>query len=83
MDLFQELTNNFFFFIGTNVIESEDHVLMIASKLKEIFRKFNKPFVFKVSFDKANRSSLESYRGVDIIKALSIFVKLKIWVFIF
>ena len=77
MDLYQKLANNFFFFIGTNVIESEDHVLMIASKLKEIFRKFNKPFIFKVSFDKANRSSLESYRGVDIEKALPIFEKLR------
>lgn len=77
MELYNKLKNNFFFMIGTNVIEAEEHTLMIASKLKQIFNKFNKPFIFKVSWDKANRSSMESYRGVDINMAINVFKKLK------
>ena len=61
---YKNLCNNFFIIAGPNVIESEEHVVIMAQKLKNIFDKYNTNFIFKVSFDKANRSSLNSYRGL-------------------
>ena len=58
---------------GPCQIESKDHCYMIASKIKEITNKLNIGFIFKSSFDKANRTSLKSKRGVGLDKSLSIF----------
>lgn len=66
-----------FIMIGPNVIESEEHVLYMAKSLKNIFSKFNITFVFKVSFDKANRTSLNSYRGVSFEEGKRILQKVK------
>jgi len=74
---FDFLNKKFFIMCGPNVIESENHTLMMATKLKEIFSNYNVNFIFKVSFDKANRSSLKSYRGVDFEEGLRILKKIK------
>ncbi len=57
---------------GPCVIESEDHVHMLASELATIAKRLNAPFVLKASFDKANRSSVNSYRGPGIKEGLRI-----------
>lgn len=66
-----------FIICGPNVIESEEHTYNMAKMLKEIFLKYNITFIFKTSFDKANRSSLNSYRGLGFDKGLSILKKIK------
>ena len=71
------LQNKFFVIAGPNVIESEDHVLKMATSLKEIFSNYDVNFIFKVSFDKANRSSLNSYRGLGFEEGLRILKKVK------
>ena len=48
---------------GPDVIESEDHALGMARRLRSIADERGVPLVFKASFDKANRTSIESYRG--------------------
>jgi 2-dehydro-3-deoxyphosphooctonate aldolase (KDO 8-P synthase) len=58
---------------GPCQIESKDHSHMIASKIKEITSKLKIGFIFKSSFDKANRTSLNSKRGVGLDKSFSIF----------
>ena len=62
---------------GLNVLEDEDMALDVAEKLKEITTKHNIPFVFKASFDKANRSSIDSYRGPGIEAGKKIFKSIK------
>lgn len=74
---YQNLKNNFFIIAGPNVIESEEHVLFMAKSLKEIFSKYKVQFIFKTSFDKANRSSLGSYRGVSLEEGLRILKRVK------
>ena len=70
-------TNELILISGPCVIESENHCLMMAEKIAEICLKTNINFVFKSSFDKANRSSINSSRGVSIEKAEKIFDKIK------
>ena len=55
---------------GPCVIENENHSLMLAEKINSICEKLKINFIFKSSFDKANRSSIESKRGVGINEAL-------------
>ena len=62
---------------GLNVLEDEDMALDVAEKLKEITTKHNIPFVFKASFDKANRSSIDSYRGPGLKAGKKIFESIK------
>ena len=62
---------------GLNVLEDEDMALDVAEKLKEITTKHNIPFVFKASFDKANRSSIDSYRGPGLEVGKKIFESIK------
>ena len=71
------LKQKFFVIAGPNVIESEEHVLFMAKKLKNIFDRYDINFIFKVSFDKANRSSLKSYRGLGFEEGLKILKKVK------
>ncbi len=66
-----------FLIAGPCVIESEKIVLDIAERLKRISEKFNIEIIFKASFDKANRSSINSYRGVDIDTGMYILNKVK------
>ena len=62
---------------GPCVIESEQHSLMMAEKITNICQKLNVKFIYKSSFDKANRSSINSERGISIIEADKIFKKIK------
>lgn len=62
---------------GPCVIESEEHTLRCAEKLKEIAAKLNINFIFKASYDKANRSSITTYRGPGIQEGLRILQKVK------
>lgn len=64
-------------FGGINVLEDLDSTLMVADKYVEVTRKLNIGFVFKASFDKANRSSIRSYRGVGLYEGLRIFEEVK------
>jgi 2-dehydro-3-deoxyphosphooctonate aldolase (KDO 8-P synthase) len=62
---------------GPCVIESERATLEHAAKLKEITKRLKLPFIFKSSYDKANRSSINSYRGPGLVKGLAILKKVK------
>jgi len=62
----------FFLIAGPCVIESPRHPAQVAARLKEITSALGIPFVFKASYDKANRSSLRSYRGPGIDEGLEI-----------
>ncbi|NQT00160.1 MAG: 3-deoxy-8-phosphooctulonate synthase [Candidatus Omnitrophica bacterium] len=62
---------------GPCVIESERFTLDCARELKRLTRKLDVPFIFKSSYDKANRSSLRSYRGPGIKSGLEILSKIK------
>ena len=66
------LDQPFFLLAGPCVIESEQLAIDTAGKLKEVCSKLNIPFVFKSSFDKANRTSLNSFRGLGMEKGLAI-----------
>src|SRR5262245_63013269 len=57
---------------GPCVIESEDHTLFCAEKLQQIFSGLPLSFIFKASYDKANRSSFHSFRGPGLEKGLAI-----------
>ncbi len=59
------------FIAGPCVIESPEHVVRMAALLAEIASELGAPLVFKASFDKANRSSLESYRGPGLADGLA------------
>jgi 2-dehydro-3-deoxyphosphooctonate aldolase (KDO 8-P synthase) len=67
----------FVLFGGMNVLESRDMAMRIAEHYKEITTKLGIPYVFKASFDKANRSSVNSYRGPGMDKGLEIFAEIK------
>jgi len=62
---------------GPCVIESEDQVRKTIEGLKEITGEINIPFIFKSSYDKANRTSIKSYRGLGLDKGLEILEKVK------
>ena len=66
-----------FLIAGPCVIESEQLALDTAGYLKELTTALNIPFIYKSSFDKANRSSHESFRGLGIEKGLEILAKVK------
>ena len=66
-----------FLIAGPCVIESEEHALSLARRIKEICGRQGVPFIFKASYDKANRSSLKSYRGPGLEKGLSILRRVK------
>ncbi len=61
-----------FFILGPCVIEGENETLEIARRLKDLSDSLDLPIIFKASFDKANRSSLASYRGPGLDRGLEI-----------
>jgi 2-dehydro-3-deoxyphosphooctonate aldolase (KDO 8-P synthase) len=65
-------SNPIVFISGPCQLESLDHAMMIAEQLANIFSKTNTKFIFKSSFDKANRSSIGSARGIGIEEGLRI-----------
>ena len=66
-----------FLIAGPCVIESEAHALKIAESVQEIARKLRFPFIFKASYDKANRTSLKSFRGPGLDEGLRILKKIR------
>ena len=66
-----------FLIAGPCVIESEELVMEVAGKMKEITDKLGIQYIFKASFDKANRSSITSFRGPGLEKGLEILSKVK------
>lgn len=62
---------------GMNVIEGEEIVLDVAARFFDIASKLGIPYVFKASFDKANRSSIRSFRGPGLEKGLDILAEVK------
>jgi 2-dehydro-3-deoxyphosphooctonate aldolase (KDO 8-P synthase) len=62
---------------GPCVIESQKHAFKMATSLKKITSQLRVPFIFKSSYDKANRSSVQSYRGPGIDEGLEILAKIK------
>lgn len=67
----------FVLFAGMNVLESRDLAMEVAEHYVEVTKKLGIPYVFKASFDKANRSSIHSYRGPGMEEGLKIFQEIK------
>jgi len=66
-----------FLIAGPCVIESEGHAMMMAEKLAAVASELGVPHIFKASYDKANRSSVASYRGPGLKSGLKILAKIK------
>lgn len=75
--LFESLKKNKFVIAGPCVIENEESVLKTAGELKKICAQLDLVFIFKASFDKANRTSVDSFRGPGMEKGLAILEKVK------
>lgn len=69
--------NPLFLIAGPCVIENRDHALFLAREIKIICAKLRIPFVFKASYDKANRSSIQSYRGPGLEEGLEVLKHIK------
>ncbi len=69
--------SKFMLIAGPCVIESEENVMLIAKKIKEIAERLDLDYYFKASFDKANRTSISSYRGPGIEEGMRILKKVK------
>jgi len=69
--------NRFTLVGGLNVIETEEIALKVADSFVTVSEKLKIPFIFKASFDKANRSSIDSFRGPGLEKGLNILKKIK------
>lgn len=67
----------FVLFAGMNVLESRDLAMTVAEKFHGVTEELNIPYVFKASFDKANRSSKDSYRGPGLDEGLKILAEIK------
>ena len=67
----------FVLFGGMNVLESRDLAMQVAESYVEVCAELGIPYVFKASFDKANRSSIHSYRGPGMEEGLKIFQEIK------
>jgi 2-dehydro-3-deoxyphosphooctonate aldolase (KDO 8-P synthase) len=70
-------SGNLFLIAGPCVIESEPHTLFMAEVIKGVTRALNVPFIFKASYDKANRTSMRSFRGPGLAEGLRILKKVK------
>ncbi len=66
-----------FLISGPCVIEDFEKTYEMAARLKAVTQRLEMPFIFKSSFDKANRTSLQSYRGPGLIKGLDILARIK------
>ena len=70
-------TKPFTLIAGPCQLESEEHAISVAKKLKEITKKLDIGLIYKTSFDKANRTSLKGKRGVGLEKSLPVFDKIR------
>lgn len=75
--IFGDNTRPFVLIAGPCVLESLERALMIAERVKKIAAKLGIPYVFKASYDKANRSSIHSFRGPGIEEGLEYLAKIK------
>src|SRR3954453_2495878 len=66
-----------FIIAGPCVIESEEHALKMAEAISGVCKALKIPYIFKASFDKANRTSLQSFRGPGLKEGLRILAKVK------
>jgi len=66
-----------FLIAGPCVIESEDHAIRMAEIIKGVTRSLSFPFIFKASYDKANRTSVNSFRGPGVSEGLRILQRIK------
>lgn len=70
-------SGDLFLIAGPCVIESEDHAIRMAEIIKGVTRSLNFPFIFKASYDKANRTSIRSFRGPGLKEGLRILRKIR------
>src|ERR1700716_1280383 len=70
-------SGDLFLIAGPCVIESGEHALRMAEIIKGVVRSLNFPFIFKASYDKANRTSIRSFRGPGVKEGLRILKKVK------
>jgi len=77
MNLYKTLCDNKFVLAGPCVIENETMIMEIAETVKKISEKLGFTYIFKASFDKANRTSINSYRGPGLDEGLKILQKVK------
>jgi 2-dehydro-3-deoxyphosphooctonate aldolase (KDO 8-P synthase) len=70
-------TGNLFLIAGPCVIESEEHAIRMAEIVKGVTKALGFPFIFKASYDKANRTSIRSFRGPGVKEGLRILKKIK------
>jgi 2-dehydro-3-deoxyphosphooctonate aldolase (KDO 8-P synthase) len=79
-DLYQNIKRregDLFLIAGPCVIESKDHAMMMAREISRVASRLDIPFVFKASYDKANRSSARSFRGLGMKEGLEILRQIK------
>src|SRR3954462_10667041 len=77
MALYKSITEKPFFIVGPCVMENQELLYAVAEKVAEIKSKYPVTMIFKSSFDKANRTSIHSYRGPGIEKGLEMLLKVK------
>src|SRR5690242_7469628 len=70
-------SGNLFLIAGPCVIESEQHAIFMAEVIKGVTRSLIVAFIFKASYDKANRTSIRSFRGAGLAEGLRILKKVK------
>ena len=75
--LYKTLQENKFVIAGPCVIENENMIMKTAEKVKQMTEELNLLYIFKASFDKTNRTSVDSYRGPGLEKGLKILEKVK------
>src|SRR6202165_3525336 len=70
-------SGDLFLIAGPCVIESEEHAIRMAEIIKGVTKALGFPFIFKASYDKANRTSIRSFRGPGLKEGLRILKKIK------
>jgi len=75
--LYSKIRSGMFVMAGPCVLETEETVMRIAESVKKISEDLNFTFIFKASFDKANRTSMDSYRGPGLVEGLELLNKIK------
>ena len=75
--MIEKLKKDFFVIAGPCVIENEDICIEVAEKLSDICKELGINYIFKASFDKANRSSVNSFRGIGFERGLEVLTKIK------
>jgi 2-dehydro-3-deoxyphosphooctonate aldolase (KDO 8-P synthase) len=77
MTLFEQIQQKPFFILGPCVMENQELLYQVAEQVARVGQQYNVPVIFKSSFDKANRTSISSYRGPGLEKGLEMLQKVK------